>query len=145
MIGLLQNVKVIENVTCKSWHLQLISLHWYAEDKYHTLLFSNTVAPRYSKDSVITNNIWKPGGITVKYVETNPAITNWFWRSQRTIYPAIRIFMLSCRSQSVKTTWWYKSLNWCCVALGITVWRKVCLKSANVPNIKGNDNPFVSR
>ena len=39
-----------------------------------------TVAPRYnkpqhSKDPVIMNNISKPGRITVKYVETNPAIT----------------------------------------------------------------------
>ena len=40
-----------------------------------------TVAPRYNKpryneDPVTTNNIWKPGRITVKYGETNPAITN---------------------------------------------------------------------
>ena len=38
-----------------------------------------TVAPRnnepsYSEDPVITNNIWKPGRITVKYVKTNRAI-----------------------------------------------------------------------
>ena len=32
--------------------------------------------PRYNEDPVITNNIWKPGRITVKYVETNPVITN---------------------------------------------------------------------
>ena len=32
--------------------------------------------PRYNKDPVITNNIWKPGRITVKYGETNPAIMN---------------------------------------------------------------------
>ena len=32
--------------------------------------------PRYNKDPVITKNIWKPGRITVKYVETNPTITN---------------------------------------------------------------------
>ena len=32
--------------------------------------------PRYNEDPVITNNIWKPGRITVKYVETNPGITN---------------------------------------------------------------------
>ena len=32
--------------------------------------------PRYNEDPVITNNIWKPGRITVKYVETNPAIMN---------------------------------------------------------------------
>ena len=40
----------------------------------------NTVAPRYNEpryneDPVKTNNIWKRGRITVKYVETNPAIT----------------------------------------------------------------------
>ena len=33
--------------------------------------------PRYNEDPVITNNIWKPGRITVKYGKTNPAITNW--------------------------------------------------------------------
>ena len=32
-----------------------------------------TVAPRYNESPVITINIWKPGRITVKYVETNPA------------------------------------------------------------------------
>ena len=33
--------------------------------------------PRYNEDpAVITNNIWKPGRIPVKYVETNPAITS---------------------------------------------------------------------
>ena len=31
--------------------------------------------PRYNEDLVITNNIWKPGRISVKYMETNPAIT----------------------------------------------------------------------
>ena len=31
--------------------------------------------PRYNEDPVIKNNIWKPGRFTVKYVETNPAIT----------------------------------------------------------------------
>ena len=71
--------------------------------------------PRYNEDSVITNNIWKPGRITVKYVEanpaiTNPALTNWFWWFQRTIYPTITN-ILSCHSQSVKTTWWYKWLT----------------------------------
>ena len=84
--------------------------------------FNNTtVAPRYNEDPVITSNIYKPGRITVKYVCGNklryneprynetPTITNWFWRSQRAIYPAIT-YSLSCRSQSVKTTWWYKWL-----------------------------------
>ena len=33
------------------------------------------VAPRYNEDPIIMNNIWKPSRITVKYVETNPAIT----------------------------------------------------------------------
>jgi len=42
---------------------------------------SITVAPRYNElhyneDPVITKNIWKPGRIRVKYVETNPVITN---------------------------------------------------------------------
>ena len=56
--------------------------------------------PRYNEDPVITNNIWKPGRITIKYVEMSPAdnephyneilaITNRFWRSQRTIYPTL--------------------------------------------------------
>ena len=70
--------------------------------------------PRYNEDPVITNNIWKPSRITVKYGETNPtvtnpAITNWLWQSQCTIYPTIRNIS-SCRSQSVKMTWWYKWL-----------------------------------
>ena len=34
------------------------------------------VAPRYNEDLIITNNIWKPDGNTVKYVETNPACYN---------------------------------------------------------------------
>ena len=63
----------------------------------------NTVEPGYNEDPVITENIWKPGRITVKYVETNPvitnpAITNTFWRFQRTIYPALTN-ILSGRSQ----------------------------------------------
>ena len=37
-----------------------------------------TVEHRYNKDPVITKNIRKPGRITVKYVETNPTITNRF-------------------------------------------------------------------
>ena len=32
--------------------------------------------PRYNEDPVITSNIWKPGKITVKYEETNPALAN---------------------------------------------------------------------
>ena len=31
--------------------------------------------PRYNEHPVITNNILKPGRISVKYMETNPAIT----------------------------------------------------------------------
>ena len=34
------------------------------------------MAPRYNEDPVITNNIWKPGRIKVKYGETNPTITS---------------------------------------------------------------------
>ena len=30
--------------------------------------------PRYNEDPVMTKNIWKPGRITVRYVEKNPAI-----------------------------------------------------------------------
>ena len=43
------------------------------------------VSPRYNEDLIITNNIWKPDGNTVKYVETNPACYNvtLLWRSQR--------------------------------------------------------------
>ena len=33
------------------------------------------VEPRYNEDPVTTNNIWKPGRITLKYGETNPATT----------------------------------------------------------------------
>ena len=38
----------------------------------------DTVGPHYTdnEDPVITNNIQKLGRITVKYMETNPAITN---------------------------------------------------------------------
>ena len=32
--------------------------------------------PRYNEDPVITNNILKPGRITVKYGEANPTITS---------------------------------------------------------------------
>ena len=44
------------------------------------LFVHHTVAPRYNEpryneDPVLTNNIWKPGRITVEYVETNPVIT----------------------------------------------------------------------
>ena len=75
---------------------------------------SNTVASRYNEDSVIAN-VWKPGRITV-YVEKKTryneisAVTNRFWRSQRTIYPALTNIS-SCRSQSVTTIWWYKWLS----------------------------------
>ena len=64
------------------------------------------IEPRYNEDPVITNNIWKPGRIAVKYGETNPAITkpryneirvitNWFGRSQWTIHPDNEYFVLS--------------------------------------------------
>ena len=60
--------------------------------------------PRYNEDPVITKNIWKPGRITVQCVETNPAITNRFWRSQRTIYlyPAVTNILYGRSQQSVK-------------------------------------------
>ena len=57
--------------------------------------------PRYS---LIAKNIWKPNRITVKYVETNPAMTNRFWRSQRRIYPAVTNILSGRWQQSVKTT-----------------------------------------
>ena len=62
--------------------------------------------PRYNEDPVITKNIWKPGRITVKCVETNPAIMNRFWRSQRTIYlyPAVTNILSGRSQQSVKKT-----------------------------------------
>ena len=40
------------------------------EGKYETVA-PRYKEPRYGEDPVITNNIWKPGRITVKYVETN--------------------------------------------------------------------------
>ena len=42
----------------------------------HSIVAPRDNEPCYNEDPVITNNIWKPGKITVKYVETNPAITN---------------------------------------------------------------------
>ena len=45
-----------------------------------------------------------------KQTITNPAITNRFWRFQRTIYLAITN-ILPYRSHSVKTTWRYKWLT----------------------------------
>ena len=75
-----------------------VRVHFYwvlysktTENQTNNLLV--TVAHCHNEDPVITKNIWKPGIITVKFVETNPAITN----------------VLSCRSQWVKTAWWY---NW---------------------------------
>ena len=60
--------------------------------------------PCHNKDPVITKNTWKPGRITVKYVETNPAIANRFWQSQHTIYPTVTNILSSCSQQSVKMT-----------------------------------------
>ena len=57
--------------------------------------------PRYL---LIAKSIWKPNRITVKYVETNPAITNRFWQSQRIIYPAVTNILSGRWQQSVKTT-----------------------------------------
>ena len=60
--------------------------------------------PRYNEDPVMTKNIWKPGRITVRYVETNPDITNRFWRSRRTIKPAKTNILFGRSQESVKTT-----------------------------------------
>ena len=54
------------------------------------------MAPRYNEPRdneypIITNNIWKPGRMTVKYVETNHGITNTFWRSQRTVVLSLAV------------------------------------------------------
>ena len=73
--------------------------------------------PRYNEDPVITNVIWKPGRITVKYAEknpaiTNPAMTNRFWWSQRhnewslndiDDFPQVLLLLLN-----------FKVLNWKC-------------------------------
>ena len=85
-----------------------------------------TVAPRYNKphyneDSVITNNIWKASRITVKYVETNPtitnpaimksplSITNWFWQSQRT-YLVLSLSVSQSVSKNGMIQYYYKWL-----------------------------------
>ena len=65
--------------------------------------------PRYSEDPVITNSIWKPGRITIKYGETNPAITILILTVPMHNLPRYNEYF-SCRSQSVKTTWLYKWL-----------------------------------
>ena len=54
--------------------------HFFVSEQQN-LFPQHTVGPRYNKpryneDSVITKNVRKPGRITVKYGETNPAITN---------------------------------------------------------------------
>ena len=87
---------------------------WLTLDPYLITVAARYNKPRYNKDSVTTNNIWKPSRITVKYAETNPTITNHtitnrFGLSQPTIYPTL-MNIFSCRLQSVKTTWWYKWL-----------------------------------
>ena len=56
------------------------------------------VNSRYNEDPVITNNT---DGNKPRYNKI-PSITNRFWRSQRTTYPALTN-ILSCRSQSVTT------------------------------------------
>ena len=107
------------------WHHNLLafSTRWFSicsfflRDSENAILYwlqtTSTVAPRYNEDPVITN-IWarqnysKTCGNKPRYNEI-PVLTNWFWRSQRPIYPAITN-ILSCRSQSVKETRWYKWL-----------------------------------
>ena len=64
----------------------------------------NTVEPRYKEDPGRYTEEHLKARITVQYVEMNPAITNRFWRSQRTIYPAVTNILSSRLQQSVKTT-----------------------------------------
>ena len=92
----------------KTCHMNVISKQYiWLKLPFRKRLFQGlTVAPRYNEpryneDPVITNNIWKPGKITVKYVETNPAITNRFWWSQCTIYTAITNILSCSRSQQI--------------------------------------------
>ena len=61
----------------------------------------NTVVPRYNEplhneDPVIKINIWKPGRITVNYVETSPAITNprYKWLIDQTRLPLVKMVKL---------------------------------------------------
>ena len=55
----------------------------------------STVEPRYNQDPVITKNIWKPGRITVKYVEMNPAITNNFFGTVALRYRGVPLYPVS--------------------------------------------------
>ena len=66
-------------------------------------IYSGTPLWRRPRYSLIAKNIWKPNRITVKYVETNPAMTNRFWWSQRRIYPAVTNILSGRLQQSVKT------------------------------------------
>ena len=76
--------KNIQHWTLTSFMTIPVFLLWYkarGKQLFFIKLFLTTVVPRYNEpryneDPVITNNIWKPGRITVKYGETNPAITN---------------------------------------------------------------------
>ena len=68
-----------------------------------------TVEPRCnepcnSEDPVTTNNIWKLGRITVKHMETNPAITNWLWRSQTHNLPRYNEYFVLSLSVSKNDT-----------------------------------------
>ena len=62
--------------------------------------------PCYNEDLFKTRNFWKPGRITIKFVETetNPTIMIRFWCSQPTIDPTVTYSCSSCLQQSLETT-----------------------------------------
>ena len=60
--------------------------------------------PCYNEDLFKTKNFWKPSRITVKYVETNPAITIRFWHSQPTTNPTVTCSCSGCLQQSLEMT-----------------------------------------
>ena len=60
--------------SCFGHYLYSMKCSWIV--KKHTTVAPRYNEPRYNKDSVITNNIWKPSRIKVKDGETNPAIMN---------------------------------------------------------------------
>ena len=69
----------IYNRSTNIWIISYIHHKNKADFKFYWKLWPKdltTVAPRhneplYNEDPVIANNIWKPGRITVKYMETN--------------------------------------------------------------------------
>ena len=71
-------------------------------------IYSATPLWRRPRYLLIAKNIWKPNRITVKYVDTNHAMTNRFWRSERRIYHAVTNILSGHWQQSVKTT----DLSW---------------------------------